>query len=183
MFNELPWKGFSWIQNLSYSNYILQISHTCQTLSSLEGIKLTSKYTDCFWSCIAETIKLSEPCWCKFQCQKQPSRGSKSLVGPSWHFAKSVPGQASGGRICRKPVNSQDHPWSLLQNHDDFRTLSLACHCKELRESREQPWHKRLEIPTSSVSLSKVDTLGRPRDVGTVKGSSMALMMRHGVRT
>ena len=63
--------------------------------------------------------------------------------------------------ICRLPVFMAVKNWQL----------------------REQLWQKQLEINTSSFSPSKVDTVGRPRDVGTVKGSSMALMMRHGVRT
>lgn len=63
--------------------------------------------------------------------------------------------------VCRLPVFMAVKNWQL----------------------REQLWQKQLEINTSSFSPSKVDTVGRPRDVGTVKGSSMALMMRHGVRT
>ena len=53
MFNELPWKGFNWIQITQmiicmciyiYTLYIVNFSR--QNVSSLEGIKLTPRYPD-----------------------------------------------------------------------------------------------------------------------------------------
>lgn len=130
MFNELPWKGFNWIQITQmiicmcisiyiYTLYIVNFSQTskCQQLGRYKADPKVS------WLQNHQTLRNKGYWWPERSSHKQPSRGSKSLVGPSWHFAKSVPGQARVGNIRRKPVNSQDHLWSLLQNHDDFRTF------------------------------------------------------------